>query len=389
MRTLQIAALAALVAASLTSHATQPLLPAGGNDQVPTRLASLPVPAGQFERAPVSFSWALDPSRSLSRPEAHVAESREYWQTVEGAELARGVDIALTAPGAMIRVSPAAGSARLSPTDIHVQSNGRSARLEQAAGTAELKAAGMDVDPGTTVVKVAREHPGGRYQLRADGAQGRYVVHVFEPGSDLVLHARADRSHALEGESMAVDIAVTRGSRGVAAQAEALLVTPDGDSRPVPVSRRRDGSLSARAKLPTGASDAPGLWELQVFTTSDGVPRDARTAFAVASPTARFKGDYAFNTKLLRVALPVETGSVGRYEARGSLYASGRDGVMRPVAQAHAAAWFAGRDGILVLDFDRGHLPAGYGAPFEVRHLELHDQTRLAPLEIRERGARF
>lgn len=386
MRTLLFAALAA---ASFTALATQPLLPAGSNDQVPTRLASLPAPAGQFERAPVSFSWALDPSRSLSTPDAHVAESRESWQTVEGAELARGIDLALTAPGAMIRVSPARDSAPLKPADIHVQSNGKAARLEQAAGAAELKAAGMDVDPGTTVVKLAREHAGGRYQLRADGARGRYVVHVFEPDSDLVLHARADRSHALNGESIAVEIAVTRGHHGVDTRAEALLVAPDGSSRPVPVGRNRNGNLSARVKLPASASNANGLWELQVFANADGVPRDARTAFAVAKPTARFKGDYAFNTQLLRVALPVETGSVGRYEARGTLYASAPDRVLRPVAQAHAAAWFARGDGILVLDFDRAHVPAGYGAPFEVRQLELHDQTRLAPLEIRERGARF
>ena len=215
------------------------------------------------------------------------------------------------------------------------------------------------------------------------------MVHVFEPESDLVLHARADRSHALNGESIAVEIAVVGGNRGVQAQAEALLVAPDGTSRPVPVSRNRNGNLSALARLPANASDAAGLWELQVFANADGVPRDARTAFAVASPTARFKGSYAFNTKLLRVALPVETGSVGRYEARGTLYASGPDRVLRPVAQAHAAAWFARGDGILVLDFDRAHVPAGYGAPFEVRQLQLHDQTRLAPLETRERGVRF
>lgn len=389
MRTLQIAVLTAFAAASFTALATQPLLPAGGHDQVPTRLASLPAPAGQFERAPVSFSWALDPSATLSTPDPHVAESREAWQTIEGAELARGVDLVLTAPGALIRVSPARGSARLEPADIHVQANGKAARLEQAAGAAELKAAGMDVDPGTAVVKLAREHAGGRYQLRADGARGRYVVHVFEPDSDLVLHAKADRTHALNGERIAVDVSVTRGSRGVPAQAEALLVAPDGSSRPVAVSRTGNGDLSARATLPANPGTTAGLWELQVFANVDGVPRDARTAFAVASATARFKGEYAFNTELLRVALPVEAGSVGRYEARGTLYASGPDRVMRPVAQAHAAAWFARGEGLLVLDFDRAHVPTGYGAPFEVRQLELHDQTRLAPLEIRARAARF
>jgi hypothetical protein len=62
---------------------------------------------------------------------------------------------------------------------------------------------------------------------------------------------------------------------------------------------------------------------------------------------------------------------------------------MRPVAQAHSAAWLDGKRGMLVLDFEQAHLPVGYGAPFEVRQLELHDQGRMMPLEVRTRALRF
>lgn len=41
---------------------------------------------------------------------------------------------------------------------------------------------------------------------------------------------------------------------------------------------------------------------------------------------------------------------------------------------------------MLVLQFDHSHLPQGFGAPFEVRQLELNDQSRMAPLESRERA---
>ncbi len=386
MRTLLFTALAA---ASFTTFAAQPLLPAGGNDQVPLRVVSLAAPAGQFERAPVSFSWALDPTVELAEPAPHLAESREYWQTVDAAELDQGVDIDLSAPGALIRVSPGRGARKLTSTDLQLAGNGKAARLEKTASDAELQAAGMDVEAGTAVVRVGRENARGRYTLRIPKASGRYVVHVFEPDSTVVLKARADRNHAVVGDTVTVDIALSDAGRTMAANAEALLVAPDGNSQPVVVTQGRDGRLSASVRLPTMATSTPGLWELQVFASGDGLQRDARTAFAVAQPTARFKGDHAFNTRLLRVALPVEAGSPGRYEARGTLYASGPDRVLHPVAQAHVAAWFEPGDGMLVLDFDRNHLPAGYGAPFEVRQLELHDQTRMAPLEIRGRGAGF
>lgn len=387
MRTLLFSA---LVAASFTALATQPLLPAGGHDQVPLRVVSLPAPVGQFERTPVSFSWALDPAESLAEPAPHLAESREYWQTVEAAELRNGIEIGLSAPGALIRVSPGRGARQLMPEDLQLIANGKPARLEKTASDAQLQAAGMDVEPGTAMVRVGRENARGRYALRIPNASGRYVVHVFEPDSTVVLKARANRNHAVVGETVVVDITLSDAGRPIPVTAEALLVAPDGDSQAVAVTRGRDGRLSASVQLPAMAANIPGLWELQVFASSDGLQRDARTAFAVAQPTARFKGDHAVNAKLLRLTLPVEAGSPGRYEARGTLYATGSDRVLHPVAQAHAAAWFEPGDGMLVLDFDRKHhLPAGYGAPFEVRQLELHDQTRMVPLEMRGRGARF
>lgn len=386
---MRILILAALVAASFPALANRPLLPAGSNDQVPTHLAVLPAPAGEFERKPVTFSWKLDPAEPLSTPAPHLVESREYWQTVEGGDLVRGIDVSVSAPGALIRVSPARGSARLKPADLKVHRNGQAARLQSAANDEELQAAGMDVDPGTAVVRLDRANAAGRYRLQAAKARGRYLVHVFEPQSDVVLRAQARKNHALNGDTMTVDIAMSRAGRTVGATAEALLVAPDGTSQPVTFARNASGNGTAQVKLPAAASTHPGLWELQVFANDGEVARDARTAFAVAQPTAKFKGDYAVNTQLLRVALPVEAGSAGRYEARGTLYATGPDALLHPVSEGHVANWFERGDGILVLDFEEGHVPAGFGAPYEVRHLELHDQTRLVPVETRDRGARF
>ena len=386
---------AALAAASLMSlsffaQAAQPLLPAGARDQVVLRLVSLPVPDGQFERRPVAYSWALDPHAALSAPDAYVAESREYWQTVDGVELQKGVQLKTTAPGAVIRISPTRGSASLTPADVAVSgNNGKAAHLEQAANTDELRAAGMDVDAGTTVVKLGREHAAGDYTLHSANARGRYVVHVFEPDSDVVLKAQADRQHVLGGGTMAVSMAMSRGGRPVTAQAEALLVAPDGSSRPISVRRDASGTLTARVRLPEQASSAPGLWELQLFANGEGIQRDARTAFGVAAPTARLGGEVTIDASQLRMDVPVEAGSPGRYEVRGTLYATAADGTRAAVSQAHSAAWLERGEGALVLAFDRTHVPAGYGAPFEVRQLELNDQTRLAPLESRAEAVRF
>ena len=386
---LNAAVLAVSIVVSFAAHAAQPLLPPGTHDQVPTRLVSVPAPAGQFEHALVSFSWALDPHAALSEPAAYVAESREYWQTVDGAELQRGMQLKTTAPGAVIRISPAHGSASVDARDVNLTRNGNAARIERAASAEALHAAGMDVDAGTAVVKLAREDNAGAYALHVAKAKGRYIVHVFEPDSDVVLKARADHQHVLGGETIAVSMDLARGGRSMPAQAEALLVAPDGSSRPISVTRDATGTLTARARLPVQADTAPGLWELQLFANADGISRDARTAFGVSAPTAKLRGDVTVDASQLHVAVPLENASPGRYEVRGTLYATAADGSLAAVSEAHSAAWFEHGNGALVLTFDRSHVPSGYGAPYEVRDLELNDQTRMAPLESRSRAVRF
>ncbi|MDQ3206235.1 MAG: DUF4785 family protein, partial [Pseudomonadota bacterium] len=138
-----------------------------------------------------------------------------------------------------------------------------------------------------------------------------------------------------------------------------------------------------------GAASGEGLWEVQVFAGDGTVQRDARTALAVAQPTARLRGAYRFDPFELSFALPLEVGSPGRYEARGTLYATGPGRTLQPVAVAHSAQWATPGQAELQLVFDRAHLPSGFTAPFELRDLELNDQSRHAPIERRERAVRI
>lgn len=388
-RAAAVAALSMTFAAGV-AHAAKPLLAAGAGDQVPARLATLPAPTGDIERNPVSFSWALDPSAALSEPAPFLAESREYWLTVDGADLQRGLPLRTSAPGALVRISPGKGATNLRGVDLTVaDAGGRRVGIASVADAQALRQAGMEASAGTQVLRLGDGSGAGRVSVRASRARGRYVVHVFEPQSDRVLFASADRNHALAGERMRVAIGATSAGRRADVVTQALLVAPDGSSQTVAVRSLAGGGQEAVFALPSTSSQAQGLWELQVFGDVGDIPRDARTAFAVAQPTARFAGTFDVDAARLWVSLPVQAGSPGRYEARGTLYATAPDGGMRPVSEAHAAAWMDAGKGALVLRFDPAHVPGGYGAPYEVRNLELNDQGRMAPVESRARGLRF
>jgi hypothetical protein len=382
----------ALLAALSNAHAADtPMLPATKSDQVPQRLAVLAAPKSAAERAPVQFSWALDPNAALtSDAKPTVIESREYWQETDGAALQRGLDIATSAPGALIRVSPVTGAAKVSADAVRISRAGRAVSAAKRTDAAQLQSAGLAVGEGTAAVQLADEAGAGHYAVQVAQARGRYVVHVFEPRSEVRLLAALSHDHGLAGTSREVVVDLQRGDTRLKAQGGALLVAPSGRSWPLSLKDRGDGRLRAAVTLPTDAGEQPpGLWEVQVFAGDGEIQRDARTAIAVAQPTAKLDGGYRFDAARLSFELPLRAASPGRYEVRGTLYATGPGRALRPVAIAHSARWLDGGAGRIELAFDRAQLAKGYGAPYELRDVELNDQSRLAPVERRQRVARI
>ncbi len=393
---LAAAVLAAL--AAVPAHAAQALRAAAAGDQVPAALVAAPLPADDSERVPLAFAWALDPAQPLQAPGAYAAVSRSYWQQVDAAELQRGLDLPLTAPDAVIQLSPGTGARALPAEALQVRDAAGRSSVARSVDARQLQAAGMAVTDGSSMLRTGASSAVGTYRLQSAQAQGRYVVQVLEPNSPVRLEVQASQAQVLAGGNVqlqarlledgpsAAKLATRRGSLG----GEALLVAPDGRSWPQRLLRTTDGSLRAQVRIPAEASTVQGLWELQVFAQADGVLRDGKVAFAVAQPTARFSGQATPDAASRQVSLPLQVAAAGRYEARGTLYATGTDGQLKPVAQAHAAAWFEGPGrGALVLPFDQAALPPGFGAPYELRDLQLQDQSRMAPIESRALALRF
>lgn len=398
---LMIAAAVAAAMVALPLQAAQPLLPARSNDQVAPRVETAPLSGDAIERAPVTFAWALDPTQALAAPVPFVASSRSYWEMVDAVTLQRGLDLPLTAPDAVIQVSPVPGARALAPEQWEVRDPAGVLAVDKVVDAQQLRAAGMRVGQGSAMVRTGSSAAVGNYRLQSAQAQGRYVVQVLEPNSTFALQLQADRQQVLAGGSVALtarllddggSAALATGratARALPAGGEALLVAPDGRSWPVPLVAGKEG-LRARVTIPQDIGRVQGLWELQAFVSANGVQRDAKVAFAVAQPTARFSGQVAVDSARRAVTLPLQIGAPGRYEARGTLYATGPDGQLHPVAQAHSAAWFdkAG-NAELQLPFASVALPRGYAAPFELRDLQLQDQGRMAPIESRAVAVKF
>jgi hypothetical protein len=376
------------------------LLARNANDQVPVALrapASGKLATAHLDRAPVAVSWALDAAQALdARPQAFTSESREYWIDASEAEMQAGLPLTLSAPGAVIRISPHGGKTRsaIVTSDLQLSVAGR--RLDNAsalrglASEDDLRAAGMDAPQGSVALRLSDTVPSGTVRLALPTAQGSYLIHVHEPASKLVLKLGAERDSIVGAEPLRIHASLAGATMQ---RIGGMISAPDGASQDLAFTRQADGSYLASVKPDFAHAGDPGLWEVHAFAVSSGklaVPRDARTAFAVSVPVARFDGTVTRNDNVgkreVALRVGVETAIASRYQASAVLYGTGADGKLHPAAIAQSAAWLERGKGNLDLRYDAASLATALGSPWELRDLRLINQADMGVLERRERA---
>lgn len=414
MKTRILASAVLAICTSVPAYAgTLALLPAQATDMVPAtlRARSAPAPTGmvaahapqvRIEPLPIRVSWTLphdSPVQSVTRP--FTRSSREYWMDVSASALQRGVQLPLSAPGAIIRLSPSdPASGRLQPTRVRLQLGRQSLNLAQAssqlADTRSLHAAGMDVPQASMVFKLKPALGSGLATLQAPGASGHYVVHVFEPQSPFTVTAQANRDDLLLGGNVHVQVSMHDADKAAPlAAVGGFLRAPDGTTTTLTYQRQADGSFSTDAQ-PKHIPATPGLWEVHSFSAGldsagNEVRRDTTTVFAAAVPTARFSGiartaratDHGID-----IALGVTVQSASRFAASAVLYGRAADGQMVPAAFAQSAAMLRPGNRQLVLHFDPASI-AGVSAPYELHDLRLQDQPAVSLVERQALALRF
>lgn len=367
------------------------LLPAAAGDRVaPRAIASkAAIDRSQLDRAPVSVSWKQEASAVITSADTpYRAESREFWQDVDAAQLRAGVSFALSAPGAVVRISPQA-SARSAPIDVRQLEISRDGQaLDNASAVSSVISANdrtqgaVEFPEGSSAFRFSDAAGAGVFTLRSAQASGRYLLHVYDVGSPISLSAQATRDTFFAGENFAATVRLD----GAAVHSIAgTLRSPDGQLQDVQLMARGDGShaVSARLGLPAlGASQ--GLYELQVGAASGRageLRRDVRTAFAIAAPTANLSGSITQNTESrsgLAFDVGVQVGTASRYALEAQLYVDGA-----PFATAQSAAWLEAGSGRLTLRFEPSLFENGQPSRFELRDLRLSDQAQLVTLERR------
>ncbi len=364
-------------------------VPVTMDDSLLQKSTQVDAPLINTSRDPVVFSYAIDADQALDfSPAVYTEKSRQYWLDSTGDKLAAGLKLPVTGGETVIRISPlSTGKAvSLNAGQVQLQAAGEVIPLDVFADAQSVQKTGVPFPQNTVAFKA--NVPAGKAVLKVTGLDEKVpvVVHVFEPQSSQVLELGTSKATFNANEPIQVVAALRDGQSTQNAQWQGYVSLPDGRvAGELKFTRQPDGRFQASLPVSELTGLANGLWTAHVFAANDKVMRDAQTAFAVNLPVAGFNGQLDVTrdkSGTARVNIGVTVAQEGRFEVRGVLFGRDANNKVVPFAVAQSAAWLPKGAQTLSLPIDAGLLAkSGLKAPFEIRQVQLRDQSRLAPVQ--------
>ena len=360
-----------------------------------TDLAIVDLPDGFIEKKAVHFSQKISAdSQIASQPQGYKAVSDEYWFEVTGEQLNNGVDLAISTPGALIRLSgkqvkgqfaPAAIAIDPDQIELSIGNRSLSQAIEQTVSQQALATA--NIFPNSSAIKLNKAIGKGDFKLKVKqrlAANQRYIINVKEKGSEHKLNLALPKQSYIQGETVSFDATMTS-NKGAIGQVNnhAYVKMPSGEKRPVNFVQA-NGKYQIAIPNSLIASKRGELYELHLESKANDngltVRRNAKVAFAVAQPTARIQSDLIMQASAAKVTLTVA--SEGRYEISGLVYGTDISGKQVPMMLSRSAYYLTPGEHNIELRFDNNIMKnSGLKAPYTVKNIRLMDQSRMALIQ--------
>lgn len=349
-----------------------------------------------------SFSVILESDKKLKLGvQGASITSKSYYQSVSGAELLQGVNIFANGKGAVVRLTPVAGSkstlnnqaVSIDPNQLSISNSvgevkASSESMALMADSSQLKQSYPELFENTAAFKLNDAMGTGTFILKSSqklSTNSQYLINVLDKNSSHGLQVQSKSGSYQFSDKLKIRTKLTAFSRQVAMATTAELVAPDGRRWPLDVRQQNQYSI-IESNLNMNTERKPGvLWKVVVNMSSKdpqfAIKRTAELALDIHSSTAKVKG---FKVAKSSAALHIEVTRPGRYEARAWLFAKDANQQWVPAMLVYGANWFDLGAGQIQLPIDRAKLAAeGFSGKIKFGQVQLLDQSRLAVLSTR------
>jgi hypothetical protein len=346
----------------------------------------------------INFSFAIAADHQLNLTQSMVTtQSDEYFFTVSGSQLNRGVDVYTSQKGALIKISRQGEQGKAfenKALQLRSASEPQKNVATNIIGESDLTATGIFTN--STAIKMTDDVQPGQFKLnytQALPAKNRYVIHVKEQNSANKLEISTAKQQYRQNEAFTFDALMLAADNTLTFDSvDALIKSPSGKEFTTSVTRTASGVAritASKQALETGAIEAPinGLYELHVNAVADSkgqpIHRSGKIAFGLAPDTAELSKLAAISVDakkpLASIALTVKT--AGRYEVRGILFGHDSQGNLQPVMETHSAQNLSPGKQVISIQFNPKILArSALKAPYVLQNVRLYDQTRMSRL---------
>ena len=372
-----------------------------GNIQAPS------LDAINNSKDPISFVNSTPSQQALVLPQSNTSsESDEFWMTVSGAELNKGVKLAISQPASIIRVAPRANnhsgaliqSKSISPEQLRLQKVGdktdsKVSYIQSLTDADALATAGLD--DNSSALTLSSSATAGTYKLTVAQPlpkSGQYLLNVKEKGSPYKLKLSANNRISSDKPNVPFTLQLTNSQTTL--QPQASLKHADGNIQTLAV-EQINGQW--QAKLPTVSnmpSSNAGLSEIQVNVQTQvngqAVYRTVKTAFKQYVASAKLSSNVASQWQAglpSQLTFAVELQQEGRFGVNAAL--TGTDSVGNDVLilTSQSAAWLTTESSTISLDLNTDAIKnSGLKAPFKLKALEFVDQGQMVRLSYQQQA---
>lgn len=310
-------------------------------------------------------------------------QSDEYWQTISGAELNRGVKVYVTGD-ALVRLAPKvhyqSGAPQVAP-DLNVdelsftQTDGNDVQISLLAAQEQMRSAGFS--DGSVAMKVANltNQP---LLLRSNGAatsNAEYLLHVKEKDSPYQLSFKLPSHHNNGQNTLNVEANLNQQNL-LALTTKVNVIAPSGEL--IAASFNNDKVVMNSAPTEYGARN--GLYQVELHTLGNVggklVKRSAKLPFINIARTAEIVDSSVADA----VYVNLNVAEAGRYNLLATLQGTNKQGQKVRLQTAEVAEFHDYRAKV-TMPFELEKF--GDFSDFELVDVKLTDQSRLMTLEVR------
>ena len=372
-----------------TSLAHTPLKPTS------EMLVKVPVPEYHIEKQTIHFSQAIANTAKLT-PDNHqyTSISDEFWFEVSGKQLNQGIDLNISQPEALIRLSAKKVTGEWLPDDhaidpeyLQLIKDQHSIKKAFSSKVTREQLAEANIFPNSSAVKISKDVGICKFKLRVSKAldnNQKYLINVKEKGSPYQQTLTMAQQSFLPGQEISFNVTQNKHEQSVVkTRHKAFIKTTSGFKQPVSFTNKKD---QLQIKLPSALPEIKRgeLYELHIETmgidAGATIKRNGKIAFAVAIPTARMTKDISANKQQATIGL--EVASEGRYEVSGIIYGQDKNNNFKPLMHSASAYYLEAGPHQVALKFDPEVFKDSLlTAPYELRSVRLTDQSRLSVLQ--------